>query len=282
MHYSKAIVFVLLSISSFTILKGNNAVTIPNESLFADTLFTVVKIEGRVTNTRTGKVLKEKDQFLSSDSLIFDSENIVLVVVNKRAETYDLIPKKDLVSHYTGLSKERVGTRPGKFLNYLSLTRFLKGRRYLILGGRSEIQVGEKEFPMNEDHFFYIQYDWVGDTLPVNKKLDFRGDTLIIDKAEFLKVSGQPIPFKDAKNFKLFYYDLEKTESLFINKMDLIFVDEGALKSEIQTIIESMEEKGCSKLFKGIDNYIIRYGEPKISELKKWLLHHFGIDFNNC
>lgn len=278
MNQLKFVYAILFIINGF-----NKASALSLDFSFVDTLFTVSHIEGQITNQTQGQDLAFYDRFSSSNELTFRSSKDYVIVVDERTfETFKLVPKdSNLKGHQTLVSDMRPNIRPGNILTYIALTRFLQDRRYVILDGQTKIQVGKQEFPMDDSHFFFIQYKWAGDKEPVNKKLPFQKDTLMIIQEELFKIDGNPIKKEDASDFKLYYYDLEKTESLFINHVILVFPDEEKLKKEVQLLIDLIGTDDRDLLFQKIDSHIYTiYGEPNIAELRAWLWKYFRIGFD--
>ena len=245
------------------------------------TSYIVVKIEGKITYTYKGKKrsLLVEDEFWDTDALQFSSKKDFIIVVDTRQEEpYVLKPKEDLRSYTIKPSKQRINRRRGKILNYLTLIQYLKVKDFIILDQQIEVEIGGNEFPMDDDHFFYLQYDWKGDaSVPINKKLPFKDSILLFSKDAILTVDDQLIKGKDAYNFRLYYYDAAKEESLFIHPVNLFFPEEVLLKQEIGILIKTLD-KNDKNLFGKIDAYIQEvYGNMDVPDLKNWLNTTFDL-----
>ena len=268
-------IFALSLINLFGSDPKSSAATSETE----EEIYIVIQIEGKVVSKKTGLPLLPESKFLASDTLQFsDTTDKLIVITQKKGEAFVIAPDESLDSYEKEICEKRVGNRPGLPLNYLDIRLLLCNRRLLILEGRTEIKVGQRQFPQDNLHYFYVRYSWKGDKGGlINKKLPFIENRFILSKNELFKVDGQPIRLKDATELQLFYYKQSKQESLFICDLELVIPDEAKLKSEVRIIIEQLgvEHKD---LFDTIDSYLLEaYGEAEISDLMKWLNNAFGL-----
>ncbi|MCO6489073.1 MAG: hypothetical protein J5I98_11675 [Phaeodactylibacter sp.] len=246
-------------------------------SLLTDTLstYTVIKAKGKIRNTSTKEWLKPLSQFSGKDTLSFDTKDARLALIGQDKKTYIAGPRSDLASYILKPVTSRFGTRPGKILNYISFQRYLAGQELLILGGRLAIEVGGEEFPMDEQHFFYIRYSWRGET--INKRLRHSGDKLIIDKEELYKVDEKPITQSEVAGYVLYYYDAGEQTSLKINEFTPVFPDERALKEELRAIISAFSPPATEKIKSAVEDYLFdQYGVPEKANLNEWLEANFS------
>lgn len=244
--------------------------------------YRVLKTNGfQVKNQTRKQTLYRDSEFSSSDILNFPTKDTKLAVVQigSFGETFEMVPLADNLKRYKlNPSNSLLASRPGKLATYVNFIAFLRDRKMLILDGKSLIEVVGTKFPMDEDHFFYIQYDWTGDkNEPVNKRLPIEGNSFVISKNELLKVDGQSITADQASNYRLFYYNAKTEESLFLQKFDLVFPDDQQLIQEVRTIIEGSSNTDMDALINGVAKYLnTHYGEPSIWDLQRWLRKHFG------
>ena len=244
--------------------------------------FQVIFSRGKILHLKSRKALKRESTFYYGDTLSFSSisDRVIVSNLSQSGKCYILTPKENLQSYEMSFCEARVGTRPGNLIHHFQLKAFFEGRTLLILNGEIKIKIKGNKFPIDNNNFFFIRYDWVHDTLPVNKKLaSDDGQHIIISKENLFKVDGHPISALEAKNFTLFHYKSKKKKSLRINKFDIRFPNEHKLEREIALIVQNSALKG-EELFNQIDQYVNTvYGEPEVSDLKEWLKEKMQLTF---
>ena len=240
--------------------------------------FQVIMLKGTVTNRRTGLALKPKTIIRRDDPLQFSSAGNRLALIDERKNTFIGRPKSNLTQYDLQPIQAKFNTRPGKILNYIAFVKYLEGRDFLVLGGKAGIEVGPEEFPMNQDHFFYIQYAWTGDPKPVNKRLSYDGTVLFFDRTEIFRVDDRPIDPSQTSHFKLFYYDdVEKTSTL-INTFTIVFPDETEVQAAVQVLIDHFGTADRTALVNAIESFLFEeYGVPEKQNLTEWLQKNFGL-----
>lgn len=255
------------------------------ETIKADTLpqskeYQVISAKGKIVNKRTGKQLIGRSIFKEFDVLTFSAQDCRLAVIDYKQRSFiaKLNAAKSLGYELEPL-QARINTRPGKILNYLSFRQFLNGRRLLVIGDTLQLEIAAEEFAMNKDSFFYIQYQWKGATEPINKRLIFTKNILIIDKNTLFTVDNKPIKSTEASDYKLFYFNKRTNNSTLINPFDIIFCNEAELKASVTIIVENFTQKPAkSSMKEAIVRYINSlYGEPEKELLDLWLKKHFNI-----
>lgn len=231
----------------------------------------VIKLKGMITYKSNQQQLKRKSTFLSLEDLVF-SEDAGMYVLNEEGKVFKLIQTSHNQKYKLQQTSLKVGTRPGKILEYIAFQQFLADRKLLILGNNLYIEVGEEAFPLDEEQFFYIQYDWNGESIP--KKLSYQGNRIIIQKDKLFQVDGQPIDADEVANFALYYFNQTTEESLFINHFQPIFPPEDTLIQEIKLIQAISKRKKWTKkdYYQVIENYlVVVYGVPAKEHFLDWL-----------
>lgn len=261
-------------------LSGAAEAGIATDSLPKSREYQVISVKGRVVNQTSGKALLRRDIFRRTDSLTFESDADRLALIDHRQRSFIANPDKKAPSGYRlEPLQARANTRPGKILNYLAFRQFLEGRRLLAIGDTMTLEISDEAFAMNNDSFFYMQYQWTGDQNPVNKRLAFSGPLLIFDKNTLFSVDGQPIDPAETSAYTLYYYNSLAGTSTLINTFNLVFCDESTLRAEIDVIIGNFapdvpEEQSRNAAIQYIEN---EYGEPVRSDLDLWLRRHWGL-----
>lgn len=240
--------------------------------------FQVLMVKGAVTNRRNGQVLKQKSILNQKDPLQFSQPGNRLALIDERKQGFIARPRSDLRQYDLQPFRAKFDTRPGKILNYIAFVKYLEGRDFLVLGGKAGIEVGREEFPMDQDHFFYIQYNWTGDPEPVNKKLSHEDATLYFDRSEIYQIDNRPVDPSETQDFKLFYYDAVQQKSTLINSFAIVFPDEPEVRTAVQILIDHFGTADRTALLNAIENFLIEeYGVPEKQNLAEWLRQNFGL-----
>ena len=250
--------------------------------VIVDTTFNrVIRIEGEVYSSNKGMDmnLESVGGFSPGTPLRFGSTDSRIIFISPEKELLMAIPNEDMSGYTTVPIRSKYNTRPGKILSYIAFVKFLEGRDWLVLGDSVHLEVGKEEFPLSEDHFFFIRYQLQGDSLPVNKRLSHQGQQVLFSKQGIFQVDDQPAPIDSTYGHQLFYYDALKPASTLIHSIRLIFPDERRLRAEVAGIIRYLgiaypkEEK-----IRAIQNYLFEvYGTPEKENLQEWLKRHFNL-----
>jgi len=259
----KTILFIFISVLAFARLAGQ-----------AD--FRVIKVNGTIlirdrnVSLETGTVFNEKED------LVFRTDDATAAVINAQkgrlvisSRSHDLANSR---SNYLP-SMYNISSRGGSLSKSSDLASRFSGR-YVVLD-REEIEIDNSAFPMDKDHFFFLRYRYKNED--INKKLEFRGDTLIIDKHSLFTVDGNPIPSADNTTIKLYYR--KGSESVYISQFDLIFPDLQQLAKEVGIMLKEMKDKTTDNKINEVGGFVNEfYGKVEYESLKKWLAARFSLN----
>ena len=244
-------------------------------SMFSQTDFKVIKVNGTILQKTKGTSLETGTIFSDKEDLDFRSEDATAAVINSKVGRLVLTSKNhDLASARSNYmpAMYNISSRSSSISDNSDLKSLFSGK-YVVLD-RQSIEIDEKTFPMNKDHFFFLRYVFKGED--INKKLDYSGDSLIIDRKNLFTVDGKPIPSADNTSIKLFYR--KGTESIAIGEFDLIFPDINQLKKEIKVILDEIKEKPVKEKIGEIGSYINEnYGKVRSENLITFLKSNFGL-----
>jgi hypothetical protein len=236
--------------------------------------YKVIKVNGSILLRERNISLETGTVFSEKEDLLFRSEDATAAVISSQKGRLVLTSKNHDIS--TAKSNYlppmyNIASR-GVSINADDLGDYFSGK-YVVLDKQS-IEIDEKKYPMDNDHFFFFRYTFKGED--INKKLGFSGDSLIIDKISLLTVDGNSIPSADNTKIKLFYR--KGTESVFISEFDLIFPDMKQLKKETEIILSEITGKQSKEKIKEIDSFINEfYGKVDQEMLDEWLGVNFGL-----
>jgi hypothetical protein len=240
---------------------------------FSQESFKVIKVNGTILLKTSGVSLETGTVFSARDDLVFRTDDATAAVINPQKGRIVLTSRNhDLSSSRTNQmpSMYSIGSRSAFLSEELSIRDLFSGRRVVL--GKEMVEVDRNEYPMNDDHFFFLRYNYKGEE--INKRLGFSADTLIIDRVTLHTVDGVPIPGADNTTVKLLYR--KGNESIFISEFDLIFPDPDQLKKEIGIILSEMSDRSSNEKMGEIEAYLNDfYGKVSRVNLVRWMEENF-------
>ncbi|MGD0341939.1 MAG: hypothetical protein ABSA76_09565 [Bacteroidales bacterium] len=241
---------------------------------FGQENFKVIKVNGTIVLKTKGVSLETGTVFSDKEDLLFRSDDANAAVINPQKGRLIITSKNHNLaaasSNYLP-AMYNISTR-GAFEKPESLQEIFSGR-YVILD-RQQLVIDAADYPMDKDNFFFFRYVYKGEE--INKKLDYSGDTLIIDKKGLYTVDGNPIPSPDNTLIKLFYR--KGNESIPLSEFNLIFPDTRQLGEEVKVILESLPDSSPSQKVAEVKGYIDdQYGKINQDNLLSWLDKCFNL-----
>lgn len=240
------------------------------------TTYRTIKTKGKVTFVATGKPLNKGQKFNTTNALAFGSATDFVIAIDDKTAAFLLQPDASLRTYRVKPLNLTVNTKPGYILTDLQLRQFLnENDSLLLLDGRFSLLLGKDAFPMDEKHFFYLQYLWKGDT--INKRLGHRGDTLVIDEKELYKVDGKSIDPKEVSSACfLRYFNAATQESIaypdMVQPVYIIKIPERGLKEEVRILLNATKGQEEHSRMLQVDNYLVRfYGKAGEWELVRYV-----------
>lgn len=193
-------------------------------------MYQVIRVDGRITFVKSGKDMLRGDEFAENEKLDFKTKESRAAVMGKEGTRKILTPSVSPGKAELLPAMNNVASRSGAMLNALDLRNHFSGN-YLLFE-RNLFKINSAAFPMNDNQFFYVRYEYQGETIP--KKLTFNADTLVIDAPELFKVDGKPIDPSQVRNMTLMYRDGAK--SSIVAEFSHVFPDFNELKEEVLII----------------------------------------------
>ena len=263
---NKLLIGLGLSVSIFVLMSFLNGSNSDKKSSYK-----VIKINGQILFVKTGNNMKRGDVFSSGIPLKFITYNSRAAVMSQSTRFILQANAKGKVKILPATSN--VTSRAGALINLVDLQNHFSGK-YLIFDNE-KLQIGKEAFPMNEKHFFYVKYDYKGETIA--KQLSFEDNYLLIKKEELFKVDGKSIPV-DEKEMTLFYRDNETKKSYKINTFTPVFPDLDELKNEVKILVDELGECTSETKISQITAYVNDfYGKPQKDNLMNWLEQEFNL-----
>lgn len=233
--------------------------------------FQIIKTRGEIKLKKTNRLLKSKSTIYKSDSILFNSIEDRLLLINENQKLFIATPNDNLISYHLRLIKAKAKLRPGISNEVVSdLRKYFLNKVFLILGKEARISIDVEKYPLNEECFFYCR--------TYNHKNEQK---LIQLSSEINQVIFSAEAFSNFdKTNELYYYSTGDGEinSEEICSFKLMLLDEIMLKNEIQIIIDAMVISSDKEKITNIQKYIFEiYGSPEESNLQNWLKNNFNL-----
>ncbi|MCB8965136.1 MAG: hypothetical protein H6536_08905 [Bacteroidales bacterium] len=251
----------LLYIAAVLLMLGN--------ALQAQETYTVTRINGKVTNFKTGIQLKAGDVLQPTDRVTFDSFDSYIISISQNMGRFmmkmHLPPSPEAVQQLTVTVKE-VAT-PTKRRSLMAerykpdeseisdLKSYFGNDKFSVIGNAVSIPVNSSNYVIDENKFIVFYYRVNNN--PVSKKIGYEHNALMIEKEKLLTTNAGSITSNEIPSVAVYLYEKNTRSSEEITKFDLLFVDQEALTNEFFTILPILQRQNMAK--DGIKKYLIEY-----------------------
>ncbi len=247
--------------------------------------YTVVAVRGSVKSKKTGKPLRPGDIIPPDDIITFkDKADFATLLTKEGALKYFKYPKKrfrkkkaiyDLPLILQDGAQPFVPVTP--IVNSVEIAKaFFASSGFLLFGPDSKIRMDKKVWPFSKAYFFYVNYDYKDDN--VDKKLDFKGDTLVFVKKNIFKIDGKEVDGKYAENYKLYYYFQPKNKHTFIGKWKPYFIVDERLKEETDVLVGQLKNLNATdtSIVMGVAGFLAtQYGNMIAEDFTQWMKENY-------
>ncbi|MBI5218299.1 MAG: hypothetical protein HY958_05155 [Bacteroidia bacterium] len=246
--------------------------SLPTAMIFAQDNYTVIKANGKIVIVESNKALVTGVSFNDNNKLDFETSDARAAVMSPGKGRFVLMQNKSGIAYAKANltpSMSNISSRGGILSNKIDMENHFSGK-YVILN-KIGLKINSNAFPMDEEHFFYIQYEYKGEK--INKKLPYKNDTLIIDRAELFTIDGWPIPNPNIPDMDILYMNKKDGgKSIKINSFNPVFPNLEDLKKEIEIILESSKKLSSEEKIQTVLSYINEmYGKPDKDNVAQWL-----------
>lgn len=229
--------------------------------------YKVIKVIGKIVYKKSGKSMSTGDIFKSDSPLIFKTDNSRAAVISKAKGRFVLAPPSRKQTTNLVPAVNTISSRSGAIVNALDLKRHFEGD-YLIID-EVAVPVSPQTFPQDEKHFFFLSYQYNGEK--IMKKLEHRGEKLVINRDDVFTIDGKSIKPFDTK-MTLYYRDASTKENMKLSTFNGVFPRIPALEEEVRVILDEYKGKSDSEQFDQVKGYLTEfYGKPFDQSLRNWL-----------
>jgi len=236
--------------------------------------YKVIKVDGKITYVKSGVNLATGDNFKSSEKLTFDTDDSRAAVISKLKGRFVLTPSAKGGKAANLLpAMSNVSTRGGAMINAMDLKNHFS-ENYLLLD-ELELKVNSDSYPMNNNNFFYLQYELNGEVIP--KKLKHTGDVLEFTASDIFTVDGKQLPIPLKTDMSIYYRDNINKVSKKISSFTLVVPNTENLKQELGIIVSELKDDSKENSTKEITSYLYEfYGKPQSANVDYWLEKEMG------
>jgi hypothetical protein len=235
----------------------------------AQDVYHVTRVNGNITNLKTGQPVAAADVLNSDDQLLFESLESYAIAIGGNMGRFQIkLPDTEVTSEHQMLtSSVKDAATPTKMRN-LMLARFDPGQKeitdlrqyfgndkFSIIGDAVDISLDQQKYPLSDDKFIVFYYRV--DNNPISKKIGHQDQTLILEKDKLITSSAGTISGNEISNLAVYEYETSTRSSHEITRFTLVFVDKDELKNEFFTIIPILKRQRM--VDDDIRKYLIEY-----------------------
>ncbi len=235
----------------------------------AQSLFNVTRVQGKITNLKTGKEVVAGDAIKAEDQLLFESMDSYAIAIGDNMVRFQIkLQEGEHNTEQPVLTKTAKETAKPTKMRSLMLIRFdpsekeisdLKqyfgNDKFSIIGNSIDIPVSPKNYPLSDEKFIVFYYKV--DNKPVQKKIGFAEQNLILEKDKLTSSSAGTISGNEISNLAVYQFEKTSRSSQEITRFTLVFVDKEELKKEFYTIIPILKRQKMAD--PDIKKYLIEY-----------------------
>jgi hypothetical protein len=249
--------------------------------------YTVIGMKGSVTSKKLGREFQTGDVVSREDELIFKNPEDMVGMIrndgkrfiygNNKEKRNAKINSEDAIM----LGKTRFEWKNITIKSLEELQQHLSEAPFIFLDSVAKIRIDQKTFPQNGRQYFYFNFLWKnpkGKAERIDKKLQYKKDTLIIRRSNIFKVDNSPVDPKEISDFKINYNN--GGDPILIGDFKVIFPDAEKMKNEIGILVRKQQETGFTpKNIQGeVEAYIRQfYGAIDRINLVNYLKNNFGV-----
>lgn len=246
----------------------------------------VLTMKGSVSSKNMGREFQTGDIISTDDELTFKSEGDMVGLVRSDGKRFVLknkTEKKGARLKYDEakmIGKTRIEWKNLTLSSLDDLKEYFSEAPFIFLDSVAKVRINPKTYAQNGAQFFYFHFYWKGPNgeEEVDKKLEFKKDTLILRQSTIFKVDKKPIEQKDVREYSIVYYN--RGELLKIGQFNVIFPDQDKMISEIRILVDKLKTNNFPpKNIQGeVEAYIRQfYGSIDRINLVQWLNRNFGV-----
>jgi len=253
-----------------------------------DHSYTVIGVKGSVTSKKAGKELQSGDAVSADDEVTFKEGEDMVGLIRDDGKRFVLVNKKEKrnykvsVENSLMIGKTRFEWKSLTLKTMDDLKQHFSEAPFIFIDTVAKVKIDQKTFPQNGRQYFYFNFLWKnpkGKTERIDKKLQYKKDTLVLRKSNIFKVDNSPVDPKDVSDFKLLYNDGGSLQ-VEVGEFKVIFPDPEKIKNEVGILVKKQQAVGFApKMIQGeVEAYVRQfYGTIDRINLINYLKNNFGV-----
>ena len=235
----------------------------------AQDLYHVTRVSGKVTNLKTGQEIVAGDALNPSDQLLFESIDSYAIAIGSNMGRFQLKIREE---EGKGMQQMLTATvvesaKPTSMRNLMmarfnpnekeisDLKQYFGNDKFSIIGDGVNIPLNQQTYPLSDEKFIVFFYRV--DNNPVQKKIGFDEQQLLLEKEKLVTSSVGQITGNEIANLQVYEYESTTRTGKEITRFTLVFVDKESLKNEFYTIIPILKRQRMADT--DIKKYLIEY-----------------------
>jgi hypothetical protein len=244
----RSIVLILAAIVMFAFQQTNE-------------FYHIIKVDGTIVNTSSGKNIVPGDNIKPADKLEFKSPYATALVISntrgkftlKMPENKDLFDSKgdskllamaDAVSPID--SRGMLATRGIGLAEVKDLKNYLGADNFYLIGKTLSVKLNKTVYPLSDNQFLVFTYNLKSQNQ--SKKIGFSNQYLNIDRDALIKSPEDLQQGNALKEVQVYKVDKAANKNDLITKFNLIFLDEEKLKQEFDVVIPFLKDQNMDRL----------------------------------
>lgn len=237
--------------------------------LQAQNVYNVTRVNGKVTNLKTGQDVAAGDILTPDEFLLFESLDSYVIAIGDNMGRFQIkineTQAPDDLQMLTSTVKD--AALPTRMRNLMvarfdpseqevsDLRQYFGNDKFSVIGDAVTVPLNDQKYPLTDDKFIVFYYRV--DNQPVSKKIGHEQHTLLLEKDKLFTSSAGSIDGNEIANLAVYEYENTTKRGNEITRFTLVFVDKQELLNEFNTIIPILKRQ---KMGDGdIKKYLIEY-----------------------
>lgn len=232
-------------------------------------IYHVTRVNGKITNLKTGQDVTAGDALNPEDVLLFESLDSYAIAIGSSMGRFQIkIQDLEVTGEQQMLtSSTKDAAVPTRMRNLMlarfdpsqsevsDLRQYFGNDKFSIIGDAITVPLSEQKYPLSDDKFIVFYYKV--DNNPVSKKIGHHQQTLVVDREALAKSSVGAIDGNEITDLAVYEYEMSSRSGNEITRFTLVFVDKEELVNEFNTIIPILKRQRMSD--DDIKKYLIEY-----------------------
>ncbi len=235
----------------------------------AQDVYNVTRVNGKITNLKSGQDVVAGDVLMSDEFLLFESLDSYAIAIADNMGRYQI---KIQATQITGdpqmlTSTVKDAAVPTRMRNLMvarfnpeeqevsDLRQYFGNDKFSVIGDAVNVPLNNQKYPLSDDKFIVFYYRV--DNQPISKKIGHEQHALILEKDKLFTSSAGSINGNEISNLAVYEYENSTKRGNEITRFTLVFVDKQELLNEFHTIIPILKRQKMGD--DEIKKYLIEY-----------------------